>query len=89
LLGQVFVCPHHGAKTGAVGEAQLREIQHEDLRAVVIQHCADSPAQTVEGNPVRRWGLFAQWAAAGEPSADDACSVGRWSNCQDLWIKIV
>jgi hypothetical protein len=47
LLGQVFVCPHHGAKTGAVGEAQLREIQHEDLQAVVIQHCADSPAQTV------------------------------------------
>ena len=41
------LCPHHGAKTGAVGEAKLREIQHENLRALAIQDCADSPAQTV------------------------------------------
>jgi hypothetical protein len=47
LPGQVFVCPHHGGKTGAVGEAERREIQHEDLRAVMIQDGADGVAQAV------------------------------------------
>jgi hypothetical protein len=47
LPGQVFVGPHHGGKTGAVGEAERREIQYEDLRAVVIQDGADSTPQAV------------------------------------------
>ena len=47
LPGQVLMCPNDGGKRGAVREAERREIQHEDLRTVVIQDYADGAAQTV------------------------------------------